>query len=365
MSLSSRLAHRSTRLRLLLPLAGFLSASLSLAQKDAPAGALLNSRALAVNSATRKVYAVDEGNNRITIFNTETNKLSTVAVGKAPDSLTVNATTGRIYVANSGDGTITVLDGKSDKVLTTLKGARHPYTIAADEGANLVYVANTFSNEISILNGVDNTIQTRPLGSADNIVVDSKRHRVFFLGYEDGQLRILHSDTGTVERLVLGVHVWGMALNDVSGTLYVTRTGDKELVAVHVDSSLKRFPTGSIPSAVAVDGKRDRIYVANYEDDSLTILEEPTGKVVGTIKVGHRPQAVAVDTATNRIYVANTHSGTVSVIDGNRIQPLATVKAGKAPYAIAVPAHARRVYVANLGSPSFHALDLPENMEAR
>lgn len=350
---------------MLLPIAALLSVSLTLAQNSEPAGALLNSRALAINPATGKVYVVEENRNCISILDAQTSKLSTVAVGMAPDSLTVNSTTGRIYVANSGDGTISILNGQTDEVLATIKGARHPYTIAADEAANLVYVANTFSNEISIIDGANNTVRSKPLGSADNIVVDSKRHRVFFLGYEDGQLRILHSDTDTVERVALGVHVWGMALNDVSGTLYVTRTGDKELVAVYADSSLKRFPTGSIPSAVAVDTKRDRVYVANYGDDSLTAIDERSGKVVGTIQVGRRPQAVAVDSATNRVYVANTHSNTVSVIDGNRIQLLATVPTGKSPYAIAVPPHARKLYVANLGSPSFHAIDLPENIGSR
>ena len=67
---------------------------------------------------------------------------------------------------------------------------------------------------------------------------------------------------------------------------------------------------------MAVDSTRNRIYVANRDDNTVTVLNGQTSLVVGSVRVGTAPSAIAVDEANNRIYVANAGSGTISVLDG-------------------------------------------------
>ncbi|HWT88087.1 MAG TPA: YncE family protein, partial [Candidatus Angelobacter sp.] len=76
------------------------------------------------------------------------------------------------------------------------------------------------------------------------------------------------------------------------------------------------------------------------------------------VKVGRLPQAVAVDAKKNRVYVANSHSDTISVIDGNRNSVLKTIHAGKNPFAVAVDANNGQLYVVSYDEPALTVIDL-------
>src|SRR5262245_36513315 len=93
----------STKMRLLrAPLAAILLGVLITPhlQLDAPATGLLNStRAVAINSRTGKVYAVDSTRNAVEIFDPVTRATARVTVGKAPVAIAVNEPTDTVYVA--------------------------------------------------------------------------------------------------------------------------------------------------------------------------------------------------------------------------------------------------------------------------
>jgi YVTN family beta-propeller protein len=75
------------------------------------------------------------------------------------------------------------------------------------------------------------------------------------------------------------------------------------------------------------------------------------------VKVGMHPQAVAVDPKRNRVYVANSHSDDVTVIDGARNTVLKTLNAGKNPYALTVDPKSGQLYVESYGEPALAILD--------
>lgn len=329
-------------------------------QEEPPATALITRRAIAFNPVNGKIYAVDESRGAVSIIDTATNSTETVTVGAGPDALAVNAHTGTVYVVNSSAGTASVLDGKTDKVIATIPAGPHPYVLAVDDVTNKVYVTNTFSDQVAVIDGAANTVSMMKLGSADNVVVDPSTDRIVFLGYEVPDLKILNGTNGSTEKAHVGEHLWGLAINEATGTAYVTRTGNAEVVVL--DKNLRNkttIPVGSIPCAVAVDSKRNRVYVANYGDNSVTVIDGEKHSTLATVKVGLGPQAIAVDAKANLIYVANTHGNSVTVIDGDRYTPIETLPSGSNPFAIAVVPGSGRLYVANFGRPSVTAVDLP------
>ncbi len=101
------------------------------------------------------------------------------------------------------------------------------------------------------------------------------------------------------------------------------------------------IPVGDGPIAVAVNEATNRIYVANYGSNSVSVIDGATGNLIGSpIAVGDAPDAVAVNEATNRIYVANLDSGSVSVIDGatgNLIGSPIAVGAGRQAWRLTRP----------------------------
>ena len=89
----------------------------------------------------------------------------------------------------------------------------------------------------------------------------------------------------------------------------------------------------------------------------MTVIDGARREAIATVKVGRLPQAVAVDAKKNRVYVANSHSDTISVLEGNRNSVLKTIPAGKNPFAVAVDANNGQVYVVSYDEPALTVVD--------
>src|SRR5487761_1188304 len=74
----------------------------SRAETDAVQGRTITRRAVVVNPATHKVYAVDEGAGNVSVIDERTGSIRTVKVGERPIAIAVNPKTNRLYVANTG-----------------------------------------------------------------------------------------------------------------------------------------------------------------------------------------------------------------------------------------------------------------------
>ena len=91
----------------------------------------------------------------------------------------------------------------------------------------------------------------------------------------------------------------------------------------------------------------NRIYVANFNDNTVSVINGATNAVIDTIPVGINPAGVAVNPLTNRIYVANRNSDDVSVIDGITNTVIATVPAGDEAGGAGVNTATNLIYAAN------------------
>jgi YVTN family beta-propeller protein len=316
-------------------------------QAAEPSTSLLNAtRAIALNAKTGKVYAVDGAHDAVSVFDQEKVAPATVKVGKAPVALAINEETNRIYVANNAGGSVSVIDGTNDAVMTTVNVGPLPYVLAVNPVTNKVFVSNTFSDRITLIDGATNATSTIKAGSADSIVIDTKRDRAYLIGWEGTSLTVLDSKPTIIGKVRMGgMHLWGMTVDEAAGKLYVTRAGNAELAIVDESSgSVSNLPTGAAPCAVAVNPATNRIYVVNYEDDTVTVIDAREGKTLATAPVGKNPQGIAVDIKANRIYVANVHGDSVSVIDGARNTVIKTLRAGHNPYALAVNEGIARLY---------------------
>src|SRR5215467_12494445 len=231
----------SNRMRMLRgPLAAiFLGGLITPAsQVEAPSTGLLNStRAVAINSRTGKVYAVDSARNAVEIFDPAKRATARVAVGEAPVAIAVNEPTNTIYVANSGGDTVSAIDGKTDMVTKDIKVGPRPYVLAANPATNKIYVSNTFSRVITVIDGRTNLSTTVAAGSADAIAVDQKLDRIYLLGYEDTNLTVLDQSARVVGKVAAGIHLWAIAVDESKHMLYATRSGNGELLGFDEDSA--------------------------------------------------------------------------------------------------------------------------------
>ena len=325
-----------------------------------PSTSLLNAtRAIALNTKTGKVYAVASAQGAVSAFDPGKKATSSVKVGKGPVALAINEATNRIYIANNGSGSVSVIDGFSDAVVATVNVGALPYVLAVNAVTNKVFVSNTFSDVITLIDGATNVTSTIKAGSADSIVIDAERDRAYLVGWESTNLTVLDSKPSLVGKIpTKGMHVWGTFVDQAAGKVYATKAGQAELLIVGEDSgSVGAVPTGAIPCAIAVNPVTGAIYVVNHADDTVTVTGLANHKVAITIKVGKAPQGIVVDSKVNRIYVANVHSNSVTVIDGAGNTAINTLNVGKNPYALAVDEKSGRLYVALQGETPFVAID--------
>jgi YVTN family beta-propeller protein len=326
-------------------------------QIEPPRTALINPRAIAINPATHRVYAVDQPDNSVITEDILTGVSTAIPVGKTPDALAVDAELNRIYVVNSASDTVSVIDGARQSVVATVSAGRMPYAIGIDPGLHRVLVMNTYSSFATEIDEASDRASSLPLGSKDAVVIDSTLHLAWLLGYEDRALAVLDETSGTTQSVPAVMHLWGLAVDEQRGKLYATEAQSRALLALQEKTLTETtIPVGAMPCAVAVDPRTGLVYVLNYAGDSVTVVQSPPGKALATIPVGSRPEAIAIDPERELIYVANTHGNSVSVIEGHAHAVVATLPAGRNPYAISIDSKLNAVYVANFGSPAYTRL---------
>jgi YVTN family beta-propeller protein len=88
-------------------------------------------------------------------------------------------------------------------------------------------------------------------------------------------------------------------------------------------------------------------YIANSNDNTVSVMDTSTNNVVATVSVGNNPVGLAVTPDGTAVYVANSGDNTVSVINSATNTVVATVPVGNQPYAVSVTQDGTSVDVAN------------------
>ena len=90
-----------------------------------------------------------------------------------------------------------------------------------------------------------------------------------------------------------------------------------------------------------------QVYVTNYNEGSVSIIEPTTNTVRTTVPVGAMPAAMAYDPTTGDVYVANQYSNSVTIIAGSTDAAVATILVGHWPATVIFDPVSSCAYVAN------------------
>src|SRR6267378_5319717 len=109
-----------------------------------------------------------------------------------------------------------------------------------------------------------------------------------------------------------------------------------------------KIPLGEVSGRIdhlAIDVKRQRLFVAELGNDTLGVVDLAAGKVprpVGSLK---EPQGVAYVDFADSIYVANAGDGSVRVLRGDDLAPIGRIELGDDADNVRVNAPRNRVLV--------------------
>ncbi len=181
----------------------------------------------------------------------------------------------------------------------------------------------------------DNKEPVYPLGIALSADADS----LFIANELDdslGIIRHLHADRrlirvdlgdGTPGRFVYpyGVVAWSSPGSRETKKVFVSCWATASLAvldAAHPSKPVTFIPVANHPTAMLFNSARTRLYVANSDADSVSVIDPRTNHVVETISVrlaekalpGGSPEGLALTPDGAVLYVANAHSNAVAVV---------------------------------------------------
>lgn len=143
----------------------------------------------------------------------------------------------------------------------------------------------------------------------------------------------------------------------------VSLTASAEDVAQSVDPEMlaveSRIPLGDIRGRIdhlAVDVKRQRLFVAELGNDSVAVIDLKEGKTVRTLTGLQEPQGIGYVPSADCVFVANGRSGLVQMYRGADLMPIAQIALGDDADNVRVDDAAHRVFV-GYGSGAIAVID--------
>jgi YVTN family beta-propeller protein len=329
-----------------------------------------NPTAVAVNTATNKVYVANQGSNSLTVIDGATNGTATVSVGTQPVAVAVDEVTNKIFVANFGSGNVTVVDGATNATTTVTVEA--PADVAVNPVTGKVYVTGQ-SNSVARLTVIDEATlatTTIPLGgsSASFVAVNPATNRVYavvngysvsvidgasnsvvatisaapsFLGrmvvnpttnkvyltWNPGGLYVIDGATNAATQVAYGDHNQDLAVNPVTNKIYVARGSALFEGHVMVVDGASNTVTADVRIGpersfrIAVNPVSNKVVITNTSNDAATVFNDvvivdgatntaASAGVPGATERG----AVALNPTTNRAYIVNPSAATVTVL---------------------------------------------------
>lgn len=289
-------------------------------------------------------YVTNGFDSTVSVIDTASNTVAaTIPVGSAPSAVAVTPDgTGPneidvrrhqplAYVTNEADNTVSVIDTASNTVVATIPVRQEPNGVAITSDGIRAYVTNKLDDSITVIDTSNNAVVATipgfilPAGVAitpgrtDPYERDDRRHQ---------SLAYVTNYVATIE-----------GSNLPASAVSVIDTASNTVVAT--------IPVGQYPDGVAITPDGNHAYVANQADGTVSVIDTVRNKVVATIPVGAGPVGLAISDRTHPFerdkrplqplaYVTSFVDNTVSVIDTASNRVLATIPVGTGPFAVAL-----------------------------
>jgi len=137
---------------------------------------------------------------------------------------------------------------------------------------------------------------------------------------------------------------------DQGRILFATARLHRALLAIDFLKGLGRLPselTKLLPLLLAVPmmAASLRVYVANTDGATISIIDPSTNQVIGEIPVSKNPHAVLLSPDKSRFYVPSESQDVLDVMDRPSLKSIARVPLGRRPNNLAITSDGRYVYV--------------------
>jgi YVTN family beta-propeller protein len=196
------------------------------------------------------------------------------------------------------------------------------------------------------------TVETEPRGLA----IDPVRQRLYVANYGNNSVSVVDTRNDAVLQTIRDVHLPnGVTYDAAQNIIWVTNFALGWVTPIQANDDATGFTVlppvtvGAGPWGVGYDSVHNYIYVANSQDDSVSVIDAAARTVVATLTGAFNlPHYLAANPITGKIYVANTGQNSVVVIDGTSISNVVQLWDSGRADGIAVDEVRNVIYVATI-----------------
>jgi YVTN family beta-propeller protein len=251
-----------------------------------------------------------------------------------------------VYVTNEISGDLSVIDPATHTAVATLPLGKRPRGIRVAPSRTELYVA--LSGSPISPPGTDESKLPPPDRTADGIgIVDTKALtlRTILRGPQDPEQTSVSRD-GT--RLYIA--------NEDKGTASVLDIASTKTIA--------EFEVGGEPEGVTTSPDGRFVYVTSEADNQVSVIDTAANRVLKQVAVGPRPRDTAFTPDSSRAYVTSENGASISVVDTAThtvIQTIRLTGENVRPMGIVVSPDGQRMYVSTGRGGTVIALDTATN----
>lgn len=287
----------------------------------------------------------------------------TIPVGKGPDALFLTPNQRFLYVANVEDTFISVIDTRTDKAVRTIDSADYPWGFARLGNSNFVAVSG-WNKGVDV---IDFTTQK---------IVRSKRYQYHLGGIaasKDGQtlfvvatdanklLKIDAQSLKVLDEYPTGNGPDGVGMSKDDRKIYVTNTQDGTISVIHLQTKKARtLKVGGKPELIHANHDRSRLFISNFFENKVHILDTGTDNIVHEIAGLDGPEEAVMSKSGQTLYVVNFNNSKVFSYDARTYRKLPQeFEVGRKPIGIVSAVNDTKLYVSNYGDNAVSVIRLP------
>ena len=292
-----------------------------------------------VGNAAHGITEVNSADNSIIATAPFTGDVTGVAV--TPDGR-------RLYAANADAAQVLVIDTATNVPLASISvglPGEHRSLAVSPDGA-FVYVTSQSANTLVLIATATNTtVKTIPMdGEPIWVTFSPDGSRAYVSNQTGGDVSVISTAAQAVIGKVPGLSLpFHSAFTRDGRFLFVSSQGDNSVKVVnpHTNAVVKTIPVGPIPRKIVFSPDGTRAYVTNFGGNAVDILDVWRQINLGTpITVGSAPWGMVM-TPEGVAYVANFNDDTISVINSSTNTVAATLRARRFPQEVTLSTRAK------------------------
>lgn len=262
-----------------------------------------------------------------------------LSIGELPLNMALSRSGKYLAITNNGQSTHTIdlIDVEKETRIDSIVIAKAWYGLAFGRDDQFLYASGGHDNKVNKYSLQNNKLQLvdsfalgkawpNQIGTAGLDLEETIHHKLFVVTKEAKSLYVFDLNTKAVEKIIpLGAEAYACKLSSDRNTLYISLWGDKKVLFYDIRSEkiVQEISVGNHPNEMYLTRNGVYLYVANSDDNSVSIINTKTNTVVETLNAALYPDSPSGSTSNGlalsedekTLYIANADNNCLAVFD--------------------------------------------------